>query len=521
MYPIQTNPDGSRVQWNGQQWVPLPPSPKDRRRLVGALAAVGVVVLAVVGVVRFRSDSGVLPASLPAVATTAAVTTTNAATGTSVVTPTSRPSVATTAVTPTTRPSSSPSTATTIPLASSVPVNPGAGTDPEAQLADDNFFVAALPALRSMPAPDWVSQGTRITYYSIAASVPNSYYRYVEDEEGNWTDPTTGKNYRREDIQSAAGHGYTEVNVAVLNDAIAALNVRAYGLTDLPLDSPVTTIAWSGVIGLPGAGSDYWLHPTVLAQVEEVVSDSLKIVRMPYTIGDRTFSSIWFQVLGDRGNYTWVYDLDSGILLHTASATQGPPITGPVAQNDSREGSTFLTQSTLVNVRDVTLPWVNDRAPSWIADVSHLDYTGTFSSSLDPSAIRLDLGLAVDRETVGNDWARWFFARTIYSTVAPSVTEYAERVDGVAQVDGLFLPPDTLAGLSAGDQLDSDPITQATVSVESVDPTSDGFTVTICESGPGETSYLTYDGNSGVLVASSYIDQHLGTRVDLQLASWS
>jgi hypothetical protein len=122
-------------------------------------------------------------------------------------------------------------------------------------------------------------------------------------------------------------------------------------LSDLALDSSVTTLTWGGAVGIPAAGSDYWLHPDVLAQIDEVVTDDLKIVRMPYSIGDTQFSSIWLQSISDLGNYTWVYDLDSGVLQHTAGATQGPPITGPVAQGEGAHGSTFLTQSTLVNMR--------------------------------------------------------------------------------------------------------------------------------------------------------------------------
>ena len=147
-------------------------------------------------------------------------------------------------------------------------------------------FVTLLPELRDMPAPTWVAQGSRLTYYASAASVANSYHRYVEDEEGNWVDPTTGDHYRREVIETAAGHGYTQVDVVALNDSIAALSIRAFGLSDLALDSSVTTLTWGGAVGIPGAGSDYWLHPDVLAQIDEVVTDDLKIVRMPYSIGD-------------------------------------------------------------------------------------------------------------------------------------------------------------------------------------------------------------------------------------------
>ncbi|MCU0274124.1 MAG: hypothetical protein MUE34_12910 [Acidimicrobiales bacterium] len=410
----------------------------------------------------------------------------------------------------------------TAPPVTGPPATSPPTTDPEAALADPNLFVDQLPALRTAGAPDWVSEGTRITYYAVAASTPNSYHQYVEDEFGEWIDPATGERYTQEDIPGAAGHGYNQVTVASLTDAVAALSVRAFGLSDLSLDSPVVTLTWSGAIGIPGAGADYWLHPDVLATVEEVVSPSLKILRMPYTIDGREFSSLWIQSLGDDANLTWVYDLDSGILLHTASATTGPPIAGPVAAGEGREGNTFLTQSTLVDVRDLDLPWADGTAPSWVGTTSRLQYEGFSTVSVlgDPS-VMLGSSLAVERRSSGTDWVRYRMARTTSSTVSPSVTEYLERVEGSAMVGALFLPVEELAGLVPGQVLDQDPVTGAVVSVVSVEPITGSFVVTIREEGPGEVSEVVYDGRSGV--ASTIVTENLllGIRTELLLAGWS
>ena len=520
MDPIQ-NPVGAGPQWHGHEWVAVAAPHQERPPRTLGLFLVGAVVLAVVAVwVRPGADSGwarsvVGPATVPTDTNVMLGPDTTVAQQTDSLVP---PAPAPTATEASTEPSptapTSPTSPTTAPTAHTAP-------DAEAALADENFFVTLLPELRDMPAPTWVAQGSRLTYYASAASVANSYHRYVEDEEGNWVDPTTGDHYRREDIETAAGHGYTQVDVVALNDSIAALSIRAFGLSDLALDSSVTTLTWGGAVGIPGAGSDYWLHPDVLAQIDEVVTDDLKIVRMPYSIGDTQFSSIWLQSISDLGNYTWVYDLDSGVLLHTAGATQGPPITGPVAQGEGRDGSTFLTQSTLVNMRQPALPWATAAAPAWVDSVNHVEYDSTVTVDVTGSPIYLAAGLTVDRRTSGTDWARYLFSRTLYSDVAPSVTEYMERVDGAAQVGGLWISPDALDQLSAGQELDFDPVTQASVSVSAVDATDSGFTVTIHESGAGEVSDLVYDGQSGLLVASSYANLLLGTRIDYQLTSWS
>lgn len=419
--------------------------------------------------------------------------------------------------------------ATTPPLTSGIPdvsqtpatISPTVD-DPEAALADPNFFVAWLPELRTMAAPAWVTRGTRLSYYASAASVPGSYHQYVEDENGGWIDPDTGDRYRQEDVSSASGHGFNQVSVTALNDAVAVLSVRVYGLTDLSLDSPVTTLAWGGAVGLPGAGSDYWLHPDVLAGVDEIVSPTLKVVRMPYVIDETEYSSIWIQSISDDGNYTWVYDEDTGVLLHTASSTTGPPLGGPVAAGEGRDGSTFLTQSTLVGIRQTTLPWATGAAPPWVASTDHLEYVGTISVSVagSPSVV-LDCSLAVDRRASGTDWVRYLFARTITSDVAPSVTEYTERIDGPAQVGALWVPPDELARLSAGQELDRDPVTRAVVTVSSVDDSEWGPAVTILETGPAEEFELVYDVESGLLVSSVSLDLHFGLRIEYQFSNWS
>ncbi len=395
---------------------------------------------------------------------------------------------------------------------------PPADDGPDAGLADPNLFADLLPALRSMPAPDGLVRGTRLTYYATAASVPGSYHEYVEAESGDWVDPDTGDRYDQVDIPGAAGHGYNQVTVTELNESVAVLSVRAYGLSDLALDSPVRTISWGGVVGIPGAGADYWLHPDVLAQVEEVVTPSLKVLRMPYSIDGQEFSTIWVQSLGETGNLTWVYDTETGLLLHTAGSTVGPPITGPVAAGDGRDGSTFLTQSTIVAARDTALPWSDAGPPAWLGSIERIEYAGSITVGLTgtPAAV-LDAWLTVERRMSGSTWGRFIYTRTMSTEVTPSVTESIERVDGPGQVGALWIPPDGLADLATGQQIDHDPVTQTTVLVASVDP---GNTVTIFESGPGEETELVYDVATGLLVASTTTDLVLGTRVAYEFAEW-
>ncbi len=405
----------------------------------------------------------------------------------------------------------------------SVPTSTGSTVvDPDVALADPNLWVLLHPELADAPAPAWVAAGTRITYYAIAASVPGSYHQYVEDEDGGWVDPTTGDRYRQEDIPAPAGHGYHQVTVTALDDHVAALSIRVFGLTGVERSSPVTTLTWGGAIGIPGAGADYWVDPAVLGSLDEVVTDELKVLRMPYTIGDDTYTSIWVQVIGDDGNITWVYDTVSGVLLHTASSTTGPPLTGPVATGEGREGSTFLTQSTFVGWRQTTLPWATSHAPDWLATVHRVDYTGSITIEvLGTPSVVLDASLAVERVQSGDDWARLAISRTISSDVAPSITETVVRVDGPAQVGALFVPPDALRALVAGQVLDTDPITGAVVSVDGIEVAADDTYVTIVERGPAEWSTTVYAASTGLLVSTSSTDATIGATSRFELVGWS
>ena len=504
---------------------PLPnrTGPRPRRGGVIASVAVVAVLVALVAVSTDRGSLRLVRATRSDAAVTTEVTDTTGATGTTSLPPDD--------TWPTIPPASIPPAS--IPVATlpveSIPVEtmpvetlPPVVDDPDLALADPNLFVSLLPQLVGAPAPSWVRQGTRLTYDATAVSVPGSYHEYVEDEDGGWVDPATGDRYRQVDIPGAAGHGLNQVTVTSLTDSLAALSIRAFGFIDLDSSNPVTTLSWGGSVGLPGAGADYWLDVDVLAGVDEVVSSGVKVVRMPYLLDGTEYRSIWVQLIGDDGNFTWVYDLDSGVLLHTSSSTTGPPITGPVAEGEGRDGSTFLTQSTLVGVRDIDLPWADDAAPSWITSIDHFEYTGSVTVEVagTPSA-QLGADLTVDRIASTDDWARYRFARTLSTTVSPSVTEYVERIDGPAQVAAMFVPPDGLAALGVGQVLDDDPLTGATVSVAAIEPTDVDTYITIVEQGPAEQSELVYELSSGLLVSSTSTDLHLGTTIRLDLVSWS
>ena len=77
--------------------------------------------------------------------------------------------------------------------------------------------------------------------------------------------------------------------------------------------------------------------------------------------------------------------------------------------------------------------------------------------------------------------------------------------------------PATLATLSAGQVLDTDPITNLTVTVTSVDRGQLGPVVTITSQVPGTTLVSNYDVTTGVLLGQAINVASSGTSVQLGL----
>jgi hypothetical protein len=157
-----------------------------------------------------------------------------------------------------------------------------------------SLFVCLLASgmLATAPAPPWLRQDTRLTYYSSAASVVGGTHQYIEDPDGEWIDKSTGKRFRQENISGASGHGYTQVNVAWLDGSIAVLEIRSYSISGV--NGPPTILTLGTTVGLVGAGADFWLSPQVLAGISDSRAPGLTVLRMP-PVGGRSYSAIRFQ----------------------------------------------------------------------------------------------------------------------------------------------------------------------------------------------------------------------------------
>ncbi|MFP4055399.1 MAG: hypothetical protein ACLF0G_00845 [Candidatus Brocadiia bacterium] len=387
---------------------------------------------------------------------------------------------------------------------------------------DANPFVQLLPALRTAPTPAWVRRGTRITYYSSSAIVIGAREYYVRDEDGNWKDQH-GNHYRKErGGDGTGGHGYTQVNVAALDRQRAVLDIRMYSFVDASTSRPPMQFGAGSALALPGAGADYWLSPRVLRQVGEGRFDGTRIVRMPYTVGGKTYRALRFQYERKGARIVHVFDLETGLLLHSNSATDVQGLT-PTTPGRAEMGSTrqMLTQSTYVGHRDVPIPWSRRAGARWPAGLRRLRYDGSTTVSVPgcmPVSLPVRASSTVSRR--GADWAQYTFTVSVNGGYGlPPNTRRSERVSGLGQFGAIWVPPAALAALRAGQVLDRDPLTQVVTSVSHAGPALGlGRVVAVSESNAVQRLDYTYDAASGLLVAYGQVDGPLHMRTQMTLA---
>jgi hypothetical protein len=90
-------------------------------------------------------------------------------------------------------------------------------------------------------------------------------------------------------------------------------------------------------------------------------------------------------------------------------------------------------------------------------------------------------------------------------------TQYAQesQIGGIGQPGGLVLPPDALASLREGQVIDTDPVTDITVSVKDMGQDAAGRNVVILQAAnQAYSAEVTYDVDTGATIAMS--DSKLG-----------
>jgi hypothetical protein len=376
------------------------------------------------------------------------------------------------------------------------------------EVPDPSIMLPLVPAAAQTGAPPCIKPGTRLIYFGMTASIPGSRGKLVQDDAGNWVDKNTGKRYREEEIHSGGSAAFNVIQVGYVGGGIAQLSTKLYTL-DTATKKCMFGVG-GGLVGHAGCAADYWIHPDVLRQVQEVNAEGIRILRMPYTVDGKTYNAIRFQRDELSGYQARVYDLETGLLIFYGLRVQGPSVmTAPIGGSGRAgmgEGSSQVATGWIVEVTDIDVPWKNAPAPDWIGQFQQLSYRGVQTSEVAVAGTKLDRPMTVTLtpKARGPGWVR-FTNHFVIQSIQGMPPEQAAQdgASGGASVGGLWIPPAALSSLRPGQVIETNGKVGTSVVVSDIRP---GF-VTLSEIGPLHRADSTYDTRTGILSATTLTQQ--------------
>jgi hypothetical protein len=371
--------------------------------------------------------------------------------------------------------------------------------------------------------PQFVNAGVRLTWYAAAAAVANSRFSWVEEPctGNNWTDPKSGKCYRRTDESgegqgTASGDGLSQLDIIAVDGANAAIASTLYTFF-----RENNTLIWNPIGGASVSAIDVdgaWVHPARLAQFAQTGFGDLLVLRGRYPLGTQTFDALSFvSGLGTSSYSSYTYDLNTGLLLSANTSTGG--VTSPLRApgEGAPTSNSQLTMARFAGFRARNLPGMTAPKPDWVGNTSLLVYQGTynFTNPVDPSSANLTYPTQVSVQ-LGQGGATWssYVSRT--ETPALGINNQSQ---GVAGPNGPYwYDPASLATMTAGQVLDEDGLTGERTTVFAVGQDQTGTpVVSIDLQFPGNFARFTYEQSSGMLVEFILQQANAGTTTTARL----
>jgi len=362
----------------------------------------------------------------------------------------------------------------------------------------------ALPGINAAAAPPWLKPGVRLTYYQAASLVQGGFDELVRDEKGRIVNRNNGARY--DEIRQQGGTAYTflKLDIAAVADNAVALDDHAYTL-DINQQHFLAPVVCGEVVP-PGHGGDTWVDPRALAKQPDANTDAAMIYRQDYLLAGTTYHAIVFSLrTATSWNYS-LYDLASGLLLHSATASLGGGHlvgNGGFIEQGSRD--TILTRSTFVSIRQMHVPWANSHLPK-AADGDRFTYQGARTISFNGVTTTIPLVLDLVPHDRMPDVVAMKASVSEYAmgpNAAP-LTSTFERVATPNEVLPIFIDPAELDKLQQGQEIDRDPETKYVVSVTFVGKSPHGRdVVAITESAGNEnpSTQFVYDKANGIAIA--------------------
>lgn len=367
--------------------------------------------------------------------------------------------------------------------------------------------------------PEFLRPGVRLTYFEGSSVVQGVNSQVVPDDKGNLVDPQTGKHYRQDDMKNSGGVGYAQINIVAVDPELIAADARSFLIIDLNNNICSAT----SVAGLTGNGDQlgmYWINPARLANMGQQAERGERINRIQYTLNDRNYDAISMVSASGAGYISRIYDLRTGLLLSSSSSDTGQNVNTLDKNNTITpgQGSTYISHSRFVSVRQVNIPWADQRTPRWVVAGRQIDYQGGYTAVLQGGALPgygMTVSFSIGQVSHGCAQAR-MVTRTEIGNGLPAQESTADRCFGSSMLSGLWVSPGALQQLNPNQLIDKDPITRFRTTFMGIQ----GQSAVFVEQGPAETTQTAYDLQSGVLqsIRSSRKNATGEFQVQLQLA---
>ncbi|MEA4883570.1 MAG: hypothetical protein VB144_07940 [Clostridia bacterium] len=331
---------------------------------------------------------------------------------------------------------------------------------PRADLpADVAAWLALMPELAAAPAPPWLKAGARLTYHIMSAA-----------REGDTT--PAGESLVQYDVVSSDG-------TSVL--AVAGIHVISDGML-----APVRDTGF--IVGAPGVG-EVWMNPAALSAAERHANQHISIAHVPMNVGGATIKAVRFESAEGVSRNVSVFEEATGVLLYRIQA---------LGNLDTAKQNTVISE--FVSMRQINPAWAGGSTPAWAAVDAMFKYEGTTAVNVGQGSPAIPLPLAMLGQIV---YAAPTYACVRWETyMSGRKTEERYSLSPAAiPSGGIFLPPQALAVLRAGQALDADPTTGVTISVAQSPLVMDGKQLlTLVHQGRSFQRLYGYDCQSGMLI---------------------
>ncbi len=352
---------------------------------------------------------------------------------------------------------------------------------------------SVFPGAAAIGSPGWVTPGTRVVYYVASASVAQSRYQWIEDSNGDWTDPKTGKSYRRTDesgegVGTGSGDGYSVIDFVAGDGGQVVTAVSLYVIDHAA--GTLTYVPIGGGSEPAGAVDAVLLHPDILRGLEANGMDGVQVLRGAYPLGGTSYDAT--SLLSASQSVT--FDRATGVVLVSTGNAMGASLPVHAPGEDPPLGNSMLTYQQLLGTRARTTPGIGAAVPAWLRPGLQLTYTGTWTTM----GVPLPAQTTLSYSQVGDTWA----ALGVRVDISGGGLTSSNVTTAVSGGTGPFwYDPAALAGMTVGQVLDDDPLLGVRTSVTQIDPWSGGEEVWLLTEGPGTRLWFGYDRATGVPMA--------------------